>query len=835
MTDERIIEGLKSQFERHRLVFWYDTKNEMRDDYEALDLLDIKKIEIDNNEFSIKFQVLHEEPNQKFLLYKDGSPPENPVDNWLLDLELAYSLFRTDKVQLWLDELQLQPNQADTIREHETFFSSGARIDSLKEIISSEDDALSLKYKMLLVMTNSQQDMEGVIATLFAELSSEEESSLRLIKRCNLDQFLWDRLKRLYNYQVDSPTVADFAIELFKSSFQIACNIPAKLNPESQLLFRRWKNDRNNNDSFTTLASSYQEDLGIKEELASLDLKSILDVDYFEEIECFFVRSLLKVIHNQTIPRKEVKQIIHKRRNSHFFKKFENIYNTLFFASELFHDMSDMSFGMDSFDDGLKRYCKTWFKIDQHYRNFIYNFQQSSEPTLLNDIYQLVENKYANDFLLKVNDVWQNKVDPITSWKSDALISQNNFYDHFVGEFRRKEIKTVVIISDAMRYEIGDELLSMVRERDRFDAELQPMLASVPCYTQLGMASLLPNKKLKILDPNSATISIDGKSTSGIENRKAILASHDSSIATTALHAKDIINLKTTDIKNLVKNNDLIYIYHNVIDAAGDRVNSEDTVFSAASVALEELNNLIKKLTSGNINHILVTSDHGFIYQHRKLDESEYLGEAAEGDTIDYSDRRFVIGKGLNETENFKKFNASQLGLEGGEEFLFPKSINRLRKSGAGSKYVHGGLSLQEIVIPVLKINKGRHSDIMPVQISLLSGSSKTITTSQLSVQLYQDTSVSEKVHARTLQLGIYSKSGELISDTHTLIFDNDSSNPRDRETHVRLLLGKSADKFNNQDVLLKLEEKVQNTSTFKLYKEEKYLLKRSFTNDFDF
>ena len=35
MTDERIIEGLKSQFERHRLVFWYDTKNEMRGDYEA--------------------------------------------------------------------------------------------------------------------------------------------------------------------------------------------------------------------------------------------------------------------------------------------------------------------------------------------------------------------------------------------------------------------------------------------------------------------------------------------------------------------------------------------------------------------------------------------------------------------------------------------------------------------------------------------------------------------------------------------------------------------------------------------------------------------------------
>ena len=158
-----------------------------------------------------------------------------------------------------------------------------------------------------------------------------------------------------------------------------------------------------------------------------------------------------------------------------------------------------------------------------------------------------------------------------------------------------------------------------------------------------------------------------------------------------------------------------------------------------------------------------------------------------------------------------------------------------MRKSGAGSQYVHGGLSLQEIVLPVLKINKGRESDTNPVEISILVGASRTITTSQLSIKLYQDTEVSEKIHARTLQLGIYNKDGDLISDTRTLIFDNDSSNPRDRETHVRLLLRKSADKFNNEDVFLKLEERVSNTSTYKLYKQEKYLLKRSFTNDFDF
>ena len=50
---------------------------------------------------------------------------------------------------------------------------------------------------------------------------------------------------------------------------------------------------------------------------------------------------------------------------------------------------------------------------------------------------------------LKVNDVWQSKIDSIKSWKSDLTISQK-FYDHFVGEYRRKDTKLVVIISDAM-------------------------------------------------------------------------------------------------------------------------------------------------------------------------------------------------------------------------------------------------------------------------------------------------------------------------------------------------------------------------------------------------
>ena len=136
MTDERILNGLTAQFERHRLVFWYDAKQEMRETFDALDLPDIAKLEIDSNEFAIKYQVLHQQPDDKFLIYKFGPEPENYLDNWLLDLQLGYGRFSTEQVQLWLDELQLAPALADTLNEHEDFFRSKKRMDALKALIT---------------------------------------------------------------------------------------------------------------------------------------------------------------------------------------------------------------------------------------------------------------------------------------------------------------------------------------------------------------------------------------------------------------------------------------------------------------------------------------------------------------------------------------------------------------------------------------------------------------------------------------------------------------------------------------------------------------------------
>ena len=197
------------------------------------------------------------------------------------------------------------------------------------------------------------------------------------------------------------------------------------------------------------------------------------------------------------------------------------------------------------------------------------------------------------------------------------------------------------------------------------------------------------------------------------------------------------------------------------------------------------------------------------------------------------TNRRYVLGRGLKDVPAFKSFTSAQLGLNSDLDVQIPKSIHRLRLPGAGSRFVHGGATLQEVVVPVLAINKKRKSDTRLVNVDVLPESDK-ITTGQLVIKLFQSEPVSEKVQARKVRAGLYV--GEtLISNQPELVFDQESTDKRDRYQSARMLLSMDANDYNNRTVEFRLEERIPNTNQWRVYAKAMYTLKRSFTSDFDF
>jgi len=831
--NNNILQALEKLFERHRIVFWYNNKSEMRDEFAGLDLPTVEKVEIDNNEFALKYRMLRQEPESKFLLYHNGAAPDD-LDNWLLDIELSHGVFYADQVTIWLNELELGLEYSDLVQEHAAFFKAAKRREAFKTKIKSSDKPEQLRLAMLAICCGSEARLDVILESLLSELASAKDDKSKLIERCGLQKYLWKRIERTYGYQSDTPGLKDFVIELFRSCYEWSVDKGDQAISDRQIFLNRWKDSVHHGEAFAKLSDECAESLNIENDLQQRDLKELQEINYFCLIDRRILILLITGVSARTISFDECTAIVRKRRTSHWYHEFADIFEAIYYAAQLLQHFHKINLDIDSAATALQKYTLHWYKIDQLYRKFIYHSLESGQTTLLQELSGLIENLYSNTFLLTVNDNWQQIVDKLKSWRVSDITAQQDFFHARVQPFLDKNNKVTVIISDALRYEIGDELVSLISREDRYAAAIDPMLAMLPSFTQLGMAALLPHQKLQFAEDGSGTVLADGQSSQGISNRAKILAQNPQASGT-AIKADDLLALNRDECRSLIRGHEVVYVYHNRIDATGDKIASEGRVFAAVEETLQELLKIIKKLTAANVSNILVTADHGFIYQNQTLDESDFAVEAPDAKEITFHNRRFILGRDFYPQDGCKIFTEAQAGLAGDLEIALPKSINRLRLKGSGSRFVHGGASLQEIIIPVVKINKKRESDVSLVEVVILQGANAIITSGQIAVTFYQRQAATDKIQLRTLKAGIYSQQGDLISDSHELVFDSSSENLRDREVQVRFMLTKKADNFNEQEVILRLDESIAETSHFREYKSCTYKVRRSFETDFDF
>ncbi|MCX6068128.1 MAG: hypothetical protein NT121_20660 [Chloroflexi bacterium] len=52
---DKITQAITRLFDKHRIVFWYDAKKELRQEYETLLIPGVEVIELHNNEFGVKY------------------------------------------------------------------------------------------------------------------------------------------------------------------------------------------------------------------------------------------------------------------------------------------------------------------------------------------------------------------------------------------------------------------------------------------------------------------------------------------------------------------------------------------------------------------------------------------------------------------------------------------------------------------------------------------------------------------------------------------------------------------------------------------------------------
>lgn len=273
---------------------------------------------------------------------------------------------------------------------------------------------------------------------------------------------------------------------------------------------------------------------------------------------------------------------------------------------------------------------------------------------------------------------------------------------------------------------------------------------------------------------------VDGKVCASTEQREAILQEYK--INSKCVQYDSLKTMKQADLRSIFTGQDVVYIYHNQIDARGDKAASENEVFTACEEAIEEIYSMIKKIASqANTLHFIVTADHGFIYKRDKIQATDKIsGAASKSNSV--GQRYSISAKGLDADGVCSTTVGKVLGNKDERIISFPLASDIFKVAGAGQNYVHGGCSPQEMLIPLLdvKVDKGK-KETSSAEIALVSLTTK-ITNLITTLDFVQTEPVSDVVKETTYRVYFISENNEKISNENIVIADK-----KDKDTAKRM------------------------------------------------
>lgn len=836
MNTPQLTDSIRRIFteEKHRLVFWYDERRDFEETLASLDLGDVTVLrtnEVGALELKIKLEM--EDTSGAYLLYAPHAEPA-PEDDWLLDVRLYSRTFYADSASLVLGELGLSQL---SLREHlaarQLFLRSQDRLARLKRWVRPEDGVDELELKMLAVLVRADQPEENnVLIKLLGEYCQDGECDLTNtprawaeIERYELAPFFWRMMRSNFGYESSEPKLGDLLIRLLVTDFAQdaeGATLPAALRgfmlPNKSLalnasvLLSQWRKNIAHYPHYDTLSRTIEREMNLDDHLAQMDVTALHHAETFESVE----RRISSVLRDRLVgaphePRAdELREIVRLRLNQHWTRGEDNPHRLVYRALQTAADLLelrrkyDAGFSYESAEAMFAAYTNELYRFDQLYRSF---HEAADQVELhgwdnLRSLSGIVEKCYSNWYLDQLAVAWGafvgggagEKSNLLTRWQLAGVKNQQDFYRAQVKSLldAAPQSKVFVIISDALRYEAAEELARAVNDKDRLKATIEAQLGVLPSYTALGMAALLPHETLDYKTTGATPdVTADNLSTAGIEKRAEILARVDG----TAIHYDDLISLNKEQGREFVKLHRVIYIYHNQIDAIGDKQATEGKTFDAVRTAIDELGSLVKRIVNNfNGSQIIITADHGFLYQEAALtavDRSE-LGDKPAGSII--AKKRYLIGAQLGARENVwhGRIRATA-GIAGEMEFWIPRGANRFHFV-SGARFVHGGAMLQEIAVPLVFVKSLRgqaaeHARTRKVDVSRL-GSSNRIVTAQQRFEFIQSEPVSEYVKPLTLKIAMRDVASLAdISNEVTLTFDSQSPLMDERKKIARLTL----------------------------------------------
>lgn len=815
---ESAVQKLKKKFEAplpefysRRIVFWQDEDKAYEDNIGEVSIPNVKVVILrENNNFAVKKLLAHDDTISNYLVYCPIAPVKDE-ENWLLNLRLYGEEFSDDPVTQLIEQLAITntPALRKCIKEYQKFFKSKERTGKVEALEVPIYKEAQLHYCVMAVLCGIKEATpNGILRAVFAEgLDMEINSSYKDFVTYGADKAFWGFVGNFTGYRSSKPSIRELAAHILLTAAtrtlksEYLAGLEKMYSPSHQAFcfdfISEWLNRRDDLSVLQSVALEVEDDLRLYDRFSKVDEYQLSDTECFPCINDCILAKVMKDICNNVIPTAELRALVEKRRAMVWYENTACYFEGVLQVCEMqdFYLAHAGSFHTVDAKTVWKEYTEDYYRMDTFYRQFHLQFGKSLMlgncrlDDLFKHVTEWVEKLYKHEFLDRLCENWTTACseDMKVSGRIYGVEQQETFYARYV---KNSDSRVFVIISDALRYEVAATLAEQLRKETQSQVTLKSCQGIFPTITPFGMAALLPHSNLSVVEkPTGLQILADGAPTDAGNRDKVLKAANLSSVA---LKYKDLIALKRQERTNLVKGKEVVYIYHDKIDEASHTADSE--VFPACEDAIAEIKNMVRIIANdfGGTN-IYITADHGFIYTYSPMQEDSKVDKTTPSTEDVEIGRRYLIKRKGQAPE----FLLPVRFMDGETDFeiFAPRDNIRIKKKGGGMNFVHGGLSLQEMCVPIIEYHFLRNCssdyrrnrekyDTKPVTVNLYSAGRK-IANLIFSLNFYQVEAVSDNREAATYLLYFTDSAGVQISDTQKIIADKTSQNTNERTFRI--------------------------------------------------
>jgi uncharacterized protein (TIGR02687 family) len=837
MNRDQIQKKISELFKKSRIVFWYDKDGQFEDEVNNLNSNDFKIHYLTNsNWIYTKYLLECEDKENNYLIYAPFSKPDDK-DNNLSDTVYYSKEFHADRISMIIDDLSIPYEFKNTLSKYPKFWESKERVNAFKDISIDKYSEKTIKIAILCSLSKiSVANFDELLKVVLTE-DLGENKYIETFKKMDIEDYFWELCKEKFSYDDKKPTINKLLTKLLLTYSSIDFegdspkawerNILKNKNNVKVFISNLMNNSSPKNrdytfrDKYDILSNEIGNKVRLESTLSRKPVETYYNCDTFEIFDKKITEHLSDVLTITQEYSLEITELTKSRRTTHFYNKFSNQYHVIKWANFLIKNVNNFSNETkpNNPNEIIDKYINEWFFIDKSYRKFYYYYDQIQDNDKFQDLRQLIENMYSNTFLSELAILWSNEFD---GYETIKHMKQYEFYKKVLRHAYKKH-KTVVIISDAFRFGVCDELKDELNKDPTRKTEISPMISVLPSNTKFGMAALLPHKKMELVNGN---LLVDGISSEGIKNREKILKNYFTN--STAVKFDEIFKLKTNELIKRFKGFKLIYIYHDQIDARGDDFKTENEVFTASQEAIDEIKNLITKLTNAiSFSNFIITADHGFYYKRDKINESDKV-DIADNNILE-KNRRYLISKDDLNIEGSISYPLTF--LENQLILTSPQGMDIFKAPGSGQNYVHGGNSLQEMIIPLLKVkSKTGKKNQNSVDISLISPINRKITNLSSYLTFAQSENISNTISPVEAKIYFENSTGEKISNELIIHANKKDVSPQEMEFKEKITL-RNISYLKSEDYYLVIED-IENGAEIKRYE---FIIDIAFSDGFDF